>query len=274
MGAPTYVANAGALQNLLIDTDAKVNVSVSPNAGVSYDPSSRWHLAGTVHAPEKVELGVDFTFLLATGLQQGSSFTLLYDYMPWQLSAGAAYDVVKTDEDVVTLAATGMYGKWSDYQDRHGETPVPAYGWYDTITPTGGIRYQHRDTRAFVDVQYKPSPVPPQTGRSDYVDNDRLGGGAGVDYAFSWHRTKMRVGLQAQAFWLIPRHQNKLATPTSPDGLNHTPALVADELPDDARVAGEPLAGTRGLQTNNPGWPGCGSQGVIVAGGLFLTVMP
>lgn len=274
VGAPTYVANAGALQDLLIDTDAKVNVSVSPNAGVSYAPSSRWHLAGTVHAPEKVELGVDFTFLLATGLQQGSSFTLLYDSMPWQLGGGAAYDVVKTDEDVVTLAATGMYGTWSDYQDRHGETPVAAYGWYDTLTPTGGIRYQHRATRAFFDVQYKPSPVPPQTGRSNYVDNDRLGGAAGVDYAFSWHHTSMRVGFQAQAYWLISRHQNKLATPNQPDGLNHYPALVADEAPDDAQVAGEPLGGTQGLQTNNPGWPGFGSQGAVVAGGLFLTVMP
>jgi hypothetical protein len=274
VGAPTYVANAGALQNLLIDTDAKVNVSVSPNVGVSYAPSSRWHFSGTVHAPEKVELGVDFSFLLATGLQQGSSFTLLYDYMPWQLAGGAAFDVVQTPDDTLTLAATGVYGKWSDYIDRHGEAPAAAYGWYDTLTPTCGVRYVHRATRAFFDVQYKPTPVPLQTGRSSYVDNDRLGAGAGVDYGFSWLHTSMRVGFQAQAYWLVPRHQSKLPTPLAPDGLNHYPALVADEVPDDAQVAGMPLAGTQGLQTNNPGWPGFGSQGAVVAGGLFLTVMP
>ena len=39
---------------------------------------------------------------------------------------------------------------------------------------------------------------------------------------------------------------------------------MADEVPDDGEVAGEPLAGTQGLQTNNPGWPGFGSQGVIL----------
>jgi hypothetical protein len=274
VGAPTYVANAGELQNLLIDTDAKVNVAVAPNLGVSYEPSSRWHFSGTVHAPEKVELGVDFTFLLATGLEQGSSFKLLYDYMPWQFGAGAAYDLVKSSDDTVTLAATGLYGKWSDYLDRHGENPIPAYGWYDTLTPTGGIRYVHDDTRVFVDVQYKPTPVPLQTGRSNYVDNDRIGAGAGFDYAFSWLHTSMRVGLQAQAYWLVPRHQSKIPTPPEPDGLNHYPALVVDEVPDDAQVAGVPLAGARGLQTNNPGWPGFASQGAIVAGGLFLTVMP
>ncbi len=274
VGAPTFVANAGALQNLLIDTDAKVNVSVAHNLGLAYDPSSRWHLTGTVHAPEKVELGVDFTFLLATGLQQGSSFTLLYDYLPWQFGAGAAYDAIKTDDDTVTLAATAVYGKWSDYLDRHGEAPVPAYGWYDTLTPTGGVRYVHHDARAFLDVQYRPTPVPLQTGRSNYVDNDRLGAGAGFDYAFKWLHTAMRVGVQAQAYWLIPRHQSKLPTPSEPDGLDHYPALVVDEVPDDAQVAGEPLGGTQGLQTNNPGWPGFGSQGAIVGGGVYLPVMP
>ena len=274
VGAPTYVANAGALQDLLIDTDAKVNMGLSPNIGVAYDPSSRWHFTGTIDAPEKVEMGINFTFLLSTGLQQGSSFTLLYDYMPWQLGAGVAYDLVKSDDDTLTLAATGVYGKWSDYLDRHGSAPIAAYGWYDTITPTAGVRYVHRDTRAFADVQYKPSPVPLQTGRSDYVDNDRVGGGAGVDYAFSLLHTSMRVGVQAQAYWLVPRYQNKLPTPAEPDGLDHYPALVADEVPDDTEVAGEALAGTQGLQTNNPGWPGFGSDGMILSGGLYLTVMP
>lgn len=65
-----------------------------------------------------------------------------------------------------------------------------------------------------------------------------------------------------------------LPTPASPDGFDHYPALVADEVPDDSEVAGEPFAGSRGLQTNNPGWPGFGSQGAIVSGGVYLTVMP
>ncbi len=274
VGAPTYVANAGALQDLLIDTNAKVNVSLSPNLGLSYDPSSRWHFTGTVHAPEKVELGVNFTFLLPNGLQQGSDFTLVYDYMPWQLGAGAAYDILQSRDDTLTLAGTAVYGKWSDYVDRHGQAPIAAYGWYDTLTPTAGVRYRHGATGLFLDAQYKPTPVPLQTGRTNYVDNDRIGLGAGVDYAFSLLHTPMRFGVQTQAYWLVARHQTKLPTPAEPDGQNHYPALVADEVPDDSQVAGEPLAGSQGLQTNNPGWPGFGSQGGIVEGGVYLTVMP
>jgi long-chain fatty acid transport protein len=274
VAAPTFVANAGALQNLLIDTNASVNMSVSPNLGVSYRPSSRLRLSGTVHAPEKVDLGVNFTFLLPNGVQQGSAFSLVYDYMPWQLGAGVAYDIVQHNDESLTVAGTAVYGKWSDYVDRHGEAPIAAYGWYDTLTPTVGVRYRRGSTGTFLDVQYKPSPVPAQTGRSDYVDNDRLGGDVGVDYAFTFAHTSMRVGAQALVYWLVPRHQTKLPTPNEPDGINHYPALVADELPDDSQIAGQPIAGSQGLQTNNPGWPGFGSGGAVLGGGVYLTVMP
>jgi long-chain fatty acid transport protein len=274
VGAPTYVSNAGALQDLLVDTNAKVNVSLSPNLGLAYDPWSRLHLTATVHAPEKVELGVNFTFLLPNGLQQGSDFNLTYDYMPWQIGAGAAYDIVQSPDDTLTVSGTAVYGKWSDYVDRHGQAPIAAYGWYDTLTPTGGLRYRHGATGMFLDAQYKPSPVPLQTGRTNYVDNDRLGAGAGLDHGFRLWHTAMRFGVQASAYWLIPRHQTKILTPAEPDGQNHYPGLVADEVPDDSEVAGEPLAGSQGLQTNNPGFPGFGSAGAILQGGVYLTVTP
>jgi hypothetical protein len=273
VGAPTFVSNAGDLAHLLIDTNANVNVSLSPNLGVSFRPSPRWHFTGTVHAPEKVDLDVNFTFLLPSGLQQGSSFPLVYDYMPWQIGAGAAYDIVQSTSDTLTVAASAVYGKWSDYVDRHGDAPVSAYGWYDTLTPTVGLRYDHEATGCSLDAQYKPTPVPLQTGRTNYVDNNRIGFGGGVDYRFSMFHTAMRVGVQAQAYWLVPRHQTKLPTPPEPDGVDHYPALVVDEVPDTAQVGGMPIAGSQGLQTNNPGWPGFGSSGYVLTGGLYLTVL-
>jgi hypothetical protein len=72
----------------------------------------------------------------------------------------------------------------------------------------------------------------------------------------------------------MPRHQTKLATPGEPDGLDHYPYLVADEVPDDSQVAGEPIAGAAGLQTNNPGWPGFGSAGFVLGGGVYVSVTP
>jgi long-chain fatty acid transport protein len=84
--------------------------------------------------------------------------------------------------------------------------------------------------------QYKPTPVPAQTGRTNYVDNDRIGASLSVEYGVS-------------------------------------PALVTDEVPDDAILAGEPVVGREGLQTNNPGSPGFSSAGFIGTGALYLTVL-
>jgi hypothetical protein len=271
---PTYVVDAGHLQNILVDSNVNVVASVSPNLGVSYKPTPRLRVTGTVHSPQKLEIDTNFTFLLANGVSQAASVSFTHDYLPWQLGVGASYDVLRTEGDTVTLAGTAIYGRWSDYVDRHSETPVAAYGWYDTITPIGGARYQHGPIGIFADAEYQPTPVPPQTGRTNYVDNDRVGGNSGIDYAFSLFDTRLRIGAQLELHRLIPRSQAKLPTPTSADGRNHTPALVADEVPDDSVINGQPVAGSHGLQTNNPGWPGFGSEGWIVGGGVYVSVIP
>jgi len=269
---PTYVSNTGELQNILVDSDVKVLVSLSPHVGVSYKPLPRLRLTATAHAPEKLQIDTDFTFLLANGVEEQAGVDFTHDYMPWQLAAGASYDLVTTSTDTITIAATFIYGQWSTYVDRHSEAPIAAYGWYDTLTPVVGARVQHGDVRVFLDSEYQPSPVPLQTGRTNYVDNDRLGFDGGADCAFSLWGSDFRVGAQLQVQRLIPRYQTKLPTPPSADGLDHYPALVADEVPDNSILDGRPLAGAQGLQTNNPGWPGFGSQGWLVGGGLNLAV--
>jgi len=276
VGAPVYVANAGKLNELLLTLDSDVNVSVAPHFGLSYEPTDRLRLTGTVHTPQKVELNASYTFLLATGVSQTSGISFVLDYMPWQLGAGAAYDVVKSEKETVTIVGSGLLGLWSNYIDRHGERPHAAYPWADTLTGTAGVRYKHDPVGLFFDMQYKPSPVPPQTGRSSYVDNDTLAFDAGYDFSFRALDTGMRIGAQFQTSRLIPRHQWKLMPPNAPDGRPHTPALVKDEVPDDAMVFqnGEDVAfaGREGLQTNSPGFPGYGSSGWLVGGGIYFTV--
>jgi len=271
---PTFVANAGELQNILVDSDVKVVAALAPHLGVSYKPTPRLRLTATAHAPEKLAIDTDFTFLLSNGVQQAASADFTHDYMPWQFGLGGSYDVWKAGSDTVMIAATAVFGQWSRYIDRHSEAPIAAYGWYDTVTPVVGARYQHGTTGFFLDTEYQPSPVPLQTGRTNYVDNDRVGFDGGVDYKFSLLDTWFHVGAQLEVQRLVPRYQSKLPTPTYPDGLNHTPALVADEVPDDSILNGQPLAGAKGLQTNNPGWPGFGSDGWILGGGLYLSVIP
>lgn len=270
--APTYVADTGHLNQILIDMKAGVNVGVAPHFGVSYQPTDGLRLTATAHTPERVELGTNFTFLLSTGVEQSSGTKLVLDYTPWQLGLGASYDVVKRDAQTLTLAGTVLYARWSDYVDRHGETPSPVYAWADTISPVLGARYRVRDLTALIDLTYVPSPVPDQKGRTNYVDNDRAAGSLAAEYRLNVLHTDMKLGAGLQVHRLLPRHQMKLPTPTRADGKNLAPERVKDELPDDAQLGGDPLPGAQGLQTNNPGWPGFGSGGWILGATLYASV--
>ena len=270
--APTYVVDAGKLDQILIDMNANVDVGVTPHFGVSYRPIDRLRLTATAHAPQQVELGTSFTFLLATGVEQSSGVTFVLDYTPWQLGLGAAFDIIQTTQQTLTAAATLVYATWSTYIDRHGTKPTPDYAWSDTFSPTLGLRYRIDRVNLMLDANYTPTPVPLQRGRTNYVDNDRISGTLGGEYSVPVMGTNIRFGLQAQVHHLLWRHQQKYDTPTRPDGQVVDPERVRDELPDDAQISGEPVPSAPGLQTNNPGWPGFSSGGWMLGGTLYAAV--
>jgi long-chain fatty acid transport protein len=271
---PTYVVDAGRLQDILVDSDVKVITNIAPHFGVSYKPTSRFRVAATAHSPEQLDINTTFTFLLANGVQQTASVRFTHDYVPWRFGVAASYDIYRGAHDTMTVAGSAVYGLWSNYVDRHSEAPVAQYAWANTVTPILGVREQHDTVGTFLDLEYQPTPVPLQTGRTNYVDNDRVGADVGFDYAFTMLGTHFKIGTQVQVQRLVPREQTKVPTPISPDGVNQNPALVADEVPDDSVLDGKPLAGSQGLQTNNPGWPGFGSQGWILGGGIALSIIP
>jgi len=272
VGAPTYVIDTGNLGKVLIDLDGGAKMGLAPHFGATYEVSDRLRVSATAHAPQQSELRTKFTFLLPNGIEQGSGVTFVLNYTPWQVALGAAYDLIKQPGSTLTVTGTALYSGWSAYLDRHGARPSPAYAWADVISPTLGVRYAVGGFTTAFDLAYVPTPIPAQTGRTNYVDNDRIGGSLGAEYAMLAWGTRCRFGAQVQVHSLLVRYQSKLPTPTGADGKNLTPELVKDELPDDAQLGGQPLAHARGLQTNNPGWPGFSSGGLILAATAYLSV--
>jgi len=271
-GALAYVANAGRLNDIQLNTDVKARVSLVPHAGIAWNPGKRWHLTGTVHAPQKFDVLAGFTFVLATGVEQGSSLAYTYFYQPWQAGSGLGYDFYVKGDHVWSTSASFLYGRWSKYIDRQAVRPGGAYTWQDTITGAAGLRMKKGAFAMALDGQYKPTPVPKQTGRTNYVDNDRLGFSLSAEYGFELLSQKMKIGAQLSSYRLLQRKQTKFKPPTSSDGVNRTPQLVTDEVPDDAVSNDQPVAGRTGLQTNNPGWPNFSSMGWVTAAGLYVKV--
>jgi hypothetical protein len=203
--------------------------------------------------------------------------------MPVTAALGAAYRLGQIGQHELSAVGTATFARWSQYRDRHSERPLADYAWSDTLSGAVGVRDVIGALDTYLDVTYQPTPVPAQTGRSNYVDNDRIATCLGGDYVFKLWGAKLRTGLQAQAHRLIERHVTKFVAPTNPQpnpalpgfGDRYYPQLVVDEVPDDA-IDGqlhEPVPGRAGLQTNNPGFPGFRSAGWILGGSAHIAVL-
>ncbi len=276
--APVYISNLSDLNTVLLDSDIGVQASVSPHIGAVWDPTSDLRLTATVHTTQKFQIDTGFEYVIATGQEQGAEISFTHAYMPLTFGLGGAYALGDLE-----LTATATFARWSQYLDRHSERPHPDYAWSDTLTGAVGAQYGRGKWSAYGDLVYAPSPVPPQTGRTNYVDNDRVGGTGGFDVEFELWGGQFRAGVSGQVHRLLYQHVTKFDTPNNPQpnpnlpgfGDNFYPQLVVDEVPDDAvdGVLGEPIPGRDGLQTNNPGFPGYASSGWIFGGGVNVAIL-
>jgi hypothetical protein len=272
--ASTYVGNSAKLgETLQLSTKVDVSASVSPHGGILIEPFDGLDIAFTLHSPQKMVIDTEFGTYLPNGDLQRARRPATHSYQPWIVGLAAAYDLTKS----WSLAGTVTFERWSQYVDRQSERPLRNYEWRDIFTEAIGVRYQTTRWKTGLDAVYHPSPVPLQTGRTNYVDNNRFGATANVSYDWPINKWDVvfRFGARAQAHLLQRRHQTKI-DPTAPRYAGqHFSQLVVDEWPDDAKdiSTGQGIADARGLQTNNPGWPGFASQGFLLGGSLSLSLL-
>lgn len=277
--ALAYVGNSARLnETLQLSTKVDVAASVSPHLGFVFTPVDGFDLSVTLHSPQKMVIESAFAIYLPNGDVQSASRTATHAYLPWITGLAANYAIDKKARNVWELTGTVTYERWSQYVNRQNERPLKNYEWRDIPTGSLGVRVTHAERLgAFLDATYRPSPVPAQTGRTNYVDNDRYGlnGGVHYDVPFQRWRVALRFAGQAQVHFLPERHQTKI-DPTSPAlaGRRYS-QLVVDEFPDDSIniSTGVVIPEAAGLQTNNPGWPGFSSRGFLVGGGVSISLL-
>ena len=182
---------------------------------------------------------------------------------PSTFTLGGATDVGRT-----TVMIDIRYAVWSAWRDTQGD----ATEFEDTITPRLGVEYRYSENTAVrFGCSYEPSPVPEQTGRSNFVDNTRLIGSFGATHTFRVIGREFELVWYLQAQGLLSRTTTKssrTAYPVCAPGVTELCDEVSDEL-SDART-GLPIAGVQGLQTGNPGFPGFASGGWLGALGIEL----
>ena len=251
---------------MLRNNDVGVEVALSPHAGLYWTPTPRFRAGLAVHASQSLSIATRIITTLPSGVTSTTEQEQVHDYMPWRETLGVEVDVIRTPRRTFSLTASAQHVGWSTYEDRHGASPSSYgedLGFSDTVNVSLGMRHRVGRVRGFVDLQIAPSPVPDQVGRSNYVDSDRFGATAGGDVQIELAGVELRPGLSFLGYRLAWRHQDK------------DDARMLDEVPDSARSAttNEPVRGASRLQTNNPGWPGFGSDGWVFGGSFSISVM-
>jgi hypothetical protein len=275
-GASTYVGNANDISGTLqLSTKLDVLAGVAPHFAVRIDPFEALQVSVTVHTPQMMTIETTSGTYLPSGDRQTAQREAVHAWLPWIAGIGAVYDIYRGERHTWAVTGTGSYQMWSKYKNRQGERPLAGYEWADIPTIAAGVRHTYDGVLAtFVDGVFQPSPVPAQTGRTNYVDNDRIGASAGLSYDWepSWLAgARIRFAGQLQMHFLPERYQRKI-DPTLPGSAGRQ--LVIDERPDgvtDNRGLSVPEAA--GLQTNNPGWPGFSSRGILAGGGVSASLL-
>ncbi len=282
-----YVPDATQPQHLLIDPAINVHTLpvISPHFGFSVEPFKNFHVTGTLHMPStafKFDLDVDIQVrgfdelydddpdnpgekmkYLSTGLQTN------YGNDPLRISLGLAYTFENLRSYDLTLASSVLFTRWSTYRDRHGEKPLDK--WSDTFKPSIGLNVASKEREFGLDLAYYMTPVPDQTGRSNYVDNDRFGFSLGYAEYFNFKSFTLAGGISGQLQLLFSRETRK--TRTEEDGIGEHFNPVIDEYPEMTNIEGEVYESSKGFQTNNPGFPGFTSKGFILGAGIYIRIL-
>jgi long-chain fatty acid transport protein len=264
-----YMPNAANQSTMLIAPQIDTRIAVAPYFAASWRPWDGGLVTTTLHLPKS------WTTSGENRLRYWQ-----YTYQAGQNAVVQRYELTQGSEPLrigLGIGTSGRYGQkrwriglqgtwtqWSHYSDRHSETPLDT--WQNTVTVGIGWSIDSARRCLFGEIGVAPSPVPDQVGRSNYVDNTRLGTSVGAEFPFSFAHVDYAVGIQLQGQFLVPRSVTKREDTAHP---------VVDELPDNAvdRLRGLPLAGATGLQTNNPGYPGYSSRGMLLGVSLVLKVL-
>mgnify|MGYP001766530277 CR=1 FL=1 len=282
-----YVADASNPEYLLFDPAIQVHALplIAPHFGFVVRPIEDLTITGTLHLPN-----LNFDFDLDVDIQV-RGFDELYEYKdpnnpdagrkdwldaslrtnygsdPLRFALGLSYTLPEARGWRVTLMANALYTMWSTYRDRHAEKPLDK--WSDTVKPAFGVNVASEDREFGFDWTYHMSPVPPQTGRSNYVDNDRVAFALGYTEYFRFEKFTLAGGVSFQTQVLLKETTTKTRVEDG-SGSDAPYNSVVDEYPEMTNAEGEVYPGSVGFQTNNPGYPGYWTRGIIFGSGIYV----
>lgn len=274
----TFLTGADVATNVYLE-DPTDQSNIEINSDVK--TGNKWGLlAGAVFTlPYRLKVGVSYRDSVWFRVKGGNNLQLegidederprqeldwTPKFSPATLATGITWGVGD-----VTLALDGRLVFWSEYRDTHSERIE-----FDNVINTRlGVEYDYSDaTQVRFGLGFDPTPVPAQTGRTNYVDNSKGLISVGSAHRFEISEVEFVASWFLQFQVLFERQTDKAALddyPACADGVES----ICDEVPDSFidPETGQPAREAQGLQTGNPGFPGFVAGGWIGALGAEVT---
>jgi long-chain fatty acid transport protein len=262
-----YVADVTYQETAEINAELGIDVAFVPHFSLAVEPVTNLLLSASLHLPYQSDVDGQSELQMwnypydegQDSLSQVFSFT--YGYEPMRAVLGGSWTDSLSGNVGYSLSAWARYARWSEYRNRHGERPRD--GWHDTLSTNVGGTVEWRGQTMGLEIGFVPTPVPQQSGMDNYIDSHRLTGGAGWQMPLILGAQDFHIGLSAQVHYLLPRSHAKDSNATHP---------VFDEFDDNSVDidTGNAIPMAKGLQTNNPGYPGFDHSGWLVGASLFV----
>lgn len=248
-----YTPNAVEPSSALINLDTRSATAVGIVAGFQYRPirGLRIGLSFRDEITAKVQ-GQNVIQISGAELEPpfGQGFEIVPDSLPLKISTGIRWAWPTGS----FIDAGASFVGWGNLTDQHGQL----MGMSDVVEANlgGGISFDDANNEVRFGFGWRPSPTPSQTGRTNYVDNDRVVIAGGSTHRFKVGRKSVRVGLSVQVQSLLSEQTRKERIDLL-EVCGSGVQSLCDEVPNQI-----------GLQTGNPGFPGFAHGGHLMTVGL------
>ena len=277
---PVFVPDGSDQSRIIVGSHLAVESRFTPHASLAIGPIAGTQLMVSYHEASGGSIDGENqlkfwskNYPYPEGSDTLSQIYKIYTaYQPRRASIGLVRDFNFGSESVMWRAGLGFqWTDWSSYINRQGEAPLDP--WDDGFETTLSLSRESLNTNWCLALQYAPSPVPEQVGRTNYVDNDRWSSTFGVNHQWDIGGLPLIAGVNLQAHWLVSQETNKAVEKDLPEG--HS--VVIDEFPDNTFLKADTIEkklveDAEGLQTNNPGYPGYRSKGWALGVGLTFKI--
>ncbi len=260
-----YVPDVSDQRTVLLAPDIHTNSKFKPYFAATLHPTARSSVVGTLHFPfaNTTQGENDLRFWEADQSTTQQTYTISQGSEPLRVGLGGSYSGRRLPDGRAPweVGVQLLAERWSQYYTRQGFHPLDQ--WKNTVSVALGGGFLWRERHVTADIGYVPSPVPDQTGRTNFVDNSRLVASAGIEGPVKFLGRDLEAGVTLFGAYFLPRSVTKDANVANP---------VLDELPDDVIDLTTNLPAAEGLQTNNPGYPGWKSTGYMLGLGATFRI--